>query len=128
MSSSKNLSNSRAQKSASNKKNSKPASSVKFDLKNRREKRQRVFNEMKKKISFKKMSHREEAIRYFEAIINGIKKGSIELKQESESLKLYPAENLKLDIKASSDGDKEKVSFKISWLKSDDNGESLEIS
>ena len=74
------------------------------------------------------MSHREEAIRYFEAIINGIKKGSIELKQESESLKLYPAENLKLDIKASSDGDKEKVSFKISWLKSDDNGESLEIS
>ena len=69
------------------------------------------------KLNFKKSSSRDEAVTYFQAIIDGIKKGSIEFKQEGESLMLHPARDLSLEIKASAKGDNEKVTFKISWIK-----------
>lgn len=57
----------------------------------------------------------EEAVSYFEAIVQALKKGTIHLKQGENSLTLSPMAQLNVEVKASRKKDKEKISFGISW-------------
>lgn len=77
------------------------------------------------KISFESAMATEEAVNYFEAIINGLRKGSVEFRRGSEALSLQPGARVNVEVKASSKGKKEKVTFELSWSAG---GEDLEIS
>ncbi len=57
----------------------------------------------------------EEAVSYFEAILLGMKKGQIHLRQGEEQLTLRPPAHLEIEVSASRKKQKERLSFEISW-------------
>ena len=67
------------------------------------------------KVKFEGMLPREEAISYFEAIVAGMKKGTIQLRQGEESVTLKLPEQVSLEVKAATKGDKEKIRFELAW-------------
>lgn len=67
------------------------------------------------KLAFSTALSREEAVAYFEAIVGGLRKGSVEFRQGDEALALSPPEHLNIEVKASRKGEKSKISFEISW-------------
>lgn len=74
------------------------------------------------KLRFKSTMAREEAAAYFEALVKGLKKGSIHFKQGDESVDLDLASFIKVDVKASRKGSRETVAFELSW-RTDDGSE-----
>lgn len=67
------------------------------------------------KVKYESSLPRDEAIAYFEAIVKGLKKGQIQFKQGDQNVIVAPAEYLEVEVKAARKGQKEKVSFEISW-------------
>jgi len=67
------------------------------------------------KIKFKNEMQPEEAAVYFEALVDGLRKGSLQLQQAGEKLVLTPTGDLKVEIRASKKDDKSKFSFEMSW-------------
>jgi amphi-Trp domain-containing protein len=67
------------------------------------------------KIKFKNEMEKEEAVVYFEAIVDGMRRGNLMLQQGPEKLELQPKGKLKVEIKASRKDDKEEFSFELSW-------------
>ena len=116
-----------SEKKAEPKKAEPKKAAVKKEVKVPSLKKEKALKPPKHKVNFKKSSTRDESVAYFQAIINGIKKGAIEFKQEEESIKLSPSQELSVEVKASSKGDKEKVTFKISWTKANAAESKLEI-
>lgn len=57
----------------------------------------------------------EEAVSYFEALVGGLRKGTINLKQGEESLTLIPQPFLDVEVKAVRKKNKEKISFELQW-------------
>jgi amphi-Trp domain-containing protein len=69
----------------------------------------------KSRISFEGFMPADEAVAYFEAIVKGLKKGSVEFKQGEDSLALSPPAYLTVGVKASRKGSRAKISFEMSW-------------
>ena len=67
-------------------------------------------------IDYESRMNREEAVAYFDALVAGLKQGSVRFKQGDETVVIRPAELVDVEIKARSSGRKEKVRFEISWL------------
>jgi len=67
------------------------------------------------KVKFESVLAKEEAVSYFEALIEGLKKGTIQLKQGSHTIVLKPNGQVSIEVKASRKGDKEKLAFEITW-------------
>ena len=65
----------------------------------------------KSKIKFDSGMSREEAVAYFEAIVNGLKKGSLVFRQNEETLELAVGDQVEVEVKASRKGDSESVRF-----------------
>lgn len=53
--------------------------------------------------------------KYFQSLIEGFENGKILLQTEEEEIAMYPNDLLKFSIKAKTDGDKSKLTLKISW-------------
>jgi amphi-Trp domain-containing protein len=70
------------------------------------------------KIKFDSILPREEAVSYFEALIAGMKKGTIQLRKGEESVTLKPTARVAVEVRASKKADTEKISFEIVWKKS----------
>jgi amphi-Trp domain-containing protein len=58
---------------------------------------------------------RDEAVAYFAALVDGLRHGHLQFKQRDEALELDPAPQVAVEVKASRKGEKEKVSFELSW-------------
>ena len=69
----------------------------------------------KSKLHFESMLTRDEAAAYFEAIVKGLRKGSIHFHQSEDSLLLAPAEHVGVEVKASQKGGREKLVFEVMW-------------
>lgn len=69
----------------------------------------------KSEVKFEGMLAREEAISYFEAIVRGMKKGSIHLQQGDGDLTLSPQPNVEMEVRASQKKNRERLSFELSW-------------
>ena len=69
----------------------------------------------KTEVKFQSVMPLEEAVSYFEAIVTGMKKGSIHFKQDDQSLKLSPPGHLSVEVKAGSKKDKQRISFELEW-------------
>jgi amphi-Trp domain-containing protein len=67
------------------------------------------------KVKYEGVLAREEAVSYFEALIEGLKKGTLQLKQGGESIVLRPTAQVAVEVKAARKGDKEKLAFEITW-------------
>lgn len=67
------------------------------------------------RIKFQGSLSREEAVAYFEAIVAGLKKGSVQFKQGKESLEMSPPDHLEVEVRAARRGSKQAVSFELSW-------------
>ncbi|MCA9503547.1 MAG: amphi-Trp domain-containing protein [Spirochaetaceae bacterium] len=67
------------------------------------------------KLSFGSSMDRDEVAAYFEAIVAGLRQGSIHFRQKDEALTLSPPERVELEVKASSKRGKERLSFEIAW-------------
>jgi amphi-Trp domain-containing protein len=80
------------------------------------------------KVKFESQLAREEAVSYFEALVEGMKKGTIQLKQGSDSITLRPAGQVAVEVKASRKGDKEKITFEIAWRSGEAADRNLKIS
>jgi len=78
------------------------------------------------KIKYESVLPREEAVSYFEAIVAGMKKGTIQLKQGDESVILKPADRVAVEVKGSQKGDTERISFELVWRHT--SGSDLKIS
>lgn len=57
----------------------------------------------------------EEAVSYFEALLAGMRKGTISLKQGEKQLALAPPAFLDVEVKAVRKKEKEKISFELTW-------------
>lgn len=57
----------------------------------------------------------DEAVSYFEAIVSGLKKGTINFKQGENTITLMPPAHLDVEVRARKKRDKEKISFELSW-------------
>ncbi|MCA9727781.1 MAG: amphi-Trp domain-containing protein [Candidatus Eisenbacteria bacterium] len=57
----------------------------------------------------------EEAVSYFEAIVNGMRNGAITITRGDTELHLRPQESIELAVKASRKKNKERISFEIEW-------------
>jgi len=58
---------------------------------------------------------RDEAVAYFDALVAGLKKGSVRFKQGDETVIVNPSDLVDVEIRARTKGDKEKVTFELSW-------------
>lgn len=67
------------------------------------------------KIKFKNEMESDEAVVYFAAIVDGLKRGSLVLQQGDERLELKPHGKLKVKVKAARKEDKENFSLELSW-------------
>lgn len=79
----------------------------------------------KGKVKFENAMPREEAVSYFQAILDGLKQGKLHFKQGDKTLAVTPADHLTIEVKASRKGLREKVSFELSWEHSE--AQALEI-
>lgn len=82
----------------------------------------------KAKLSFEAGMDVEEAVSYFEAIIAGMKKGTIQFRRGDEQLDLTPAPYVNVKVKAATKGSKEKIEFELSWSSDAGKPGDLEIS
>ena len=73
----------------------------------------------KAKIKFESLMQRGEAVTYFSALVDGLRHGHLQFKQRDETVELSPAEQVQVEVRASRKGDKEKVSFELSWRTGD---------
>jgi amphi-Trp domain-containing protein len=71
--------------------------------------------ESKGKFKFDSTMRRDEAVAYFEAIVAGLKQGTIQFKQGERSLTVHPAPHLEVSVRASKKGKQQSVSFEITW-------------
>ncbi len=69
----------------------------------------------KSKVKFKSVMLREEAISYFEAVVAGLKRGSIQIRQGDDSIVLKPTLQLDVTVKAVSKDQDESIEFEIRW-------------
>ncbi len=72
-------------------------------------------SDKKTKVSFDAHMGREEAVSYFEAIVAGLKSGTIQFRQGEESLTLDVGDQVAVAVKAQRKGEKGKVTFELSW-------------
>jgi len=69
----------------------------------------------KGRVSHSIVLSRDEAAAYVEAIVSGLRSGSIRFRQGERRVVLRPAGQLTLSIKARDGGKKEGFAFEISW-------------
>lgn len=67
------------------------------------------------RLKFKNVMQPAEAAVYFEAIVDGLRRGSLQLQHTGEKLVLEPVGDLKVEIKASRKDRKQKLSFEVNW-------------
>ncbi|HER25652.1 MAG TPA: amphi-Trp domain-containing protein, partial [Rhodospirillales bacterium] len=67
------------------------------------------------KIHFESAMQRDEAVAYFEAIIGGLKKGTIQFKSDKDTVIVRPPENVGVEVRAGTKGKTEHVTFNLSW-------------
>lgn len=79
------------------------------------EKSEKSDKPKKLKINYEATMPRDEAVSYFEAIVGGLRSGRLEFKQDGDSLILSPPDQLEIEVKAQSKGDKAKIVFEIAW-------------
>ena len=79
----------------------------------------------KGKIKFENKLPRQEAVAYFEAIVESLKTGALSLTQGDDIVELAPGAMVSIEVKASKKGSKEKIAFELEW---DTEEESLQIS
>jgi len=72
-------------------------------------------SDKKTKVSFDATMGREEAVSYFEAIVAGLRSGTIQFRQGEESLTLDVGDQVAVAVKAQRKGEKGKVTFELSW-------------
>jgi len=68
------------------------------------------------KIVYESRMQRLEAVNYFDALISGLKKGSVQFKQGDETVVVTPSELDAVEIVAKTKGRKERVTFELSWI------------
>lgn len=56
-----------------------------------------------------------EAVSYFEAIVAGLKKGSISVRHGDQDVTLTPSTSVEVEVKAARKKKKEGITFKMSW-------------
>jgi amphi-Trp domain-containing protein len=69
----------------------------------------------KHKVEFESMLTRDEAAAYFEAIVSGLRKGSIHFHRSDHSLTLSPGQHVGVEVKATQKGGREKLVFELVW-------------
>ena len=57
----------------------------------------------------------EEAVSYFEAIVAGLKKGTLHLRQGERVLTMNPPGHLDLEVVAARKKGRERISFELTW-------------
>ncbi|MEZ4331598.1 MAG: amphi-Trp domain-containing protein [Myxococcota bacterium] len=67
------------------------------------------------KLQFEGELDRSEVAAYLEAIVRGLRSGSLQFRREEESLALTPAERVDVSVKASSRKGREGVRFELEW-------------
>lgn len=73
----------------------------------------------KSKLEYRNQMSLDEAVAYFEAIVDGLKNKKIEFHKDDETISLKPQEQIVVEVKASAKGERSKVSFKMSWSEFD---------
>jgi amphi-Trp domain-containing protein len=71
--------------------------------------------ESKGKFKHDSTLRRDEAVAYFQAIVSGLKQGTIHFKQGDKELTVHPAPHLEVSVRASKKGKYQSVSFEIGW-------------
>lgn len=69
----------------------------------------------KTKICYSGSITRDELIRYFEAVVVGLRQGTIKFAQESQVVALHPGDTVEFQLKAARKAHLEKVVFELSW-------------
>lgn len=67
------------------------------------------------KLRFEGELERAEVAAYLEAIVRGLRSGSLQFRREETSLALSPADRVDFSVKASSKKGRESVSFELEW-------------
>lgn len=71
------------------------------------------------KLRFKSTLAREEAAAYFEAIVAGMRNGSIHMKQGGDAMDLELPSFVKVDVRATRKGGRASLSFELQWRAED---------
>jgi len=90
------------------------------------EEQEAMSDDGKGKFKFESTMRRDEAVAYFEAIVSGLKQGSLHFKQGDRSLTVNPGSVVEIQVKAARKGKEAKVAFEIEW--NTENESELEIS
>lgn len=66
-------------------------------------------------VKFENTMALDEAVSYFEAIVAGFKKGTINLRSGDRNVTLTPTAHVEVEVKAVSKKKKEGITFEIMW-------------
>jgi amphi-Trp domain-containing protein len=69
----------------------------------------------KQEVKFESSMAVEETVAYLEAIVAGIKKGAVSLKQADQSVTLKPVGDVDVEVKAVHKKKKEEITIELSW-------------
>jgi amphi-Trp domain-containing protein len=67
------------------------------------------------RIEFNALLSREEAVAYFESIVDGLRRGSLRLNQGTNEVTLAPTAQLEVSVEARVKDGKERLIFDLSW-------------
>lgn len=67
------------------------------------------------KLRFESPVGRDEVAAYFEAIVEGLRKGTLQFRQGEDSLILSPPDRVGIEVKVERKSGREKLSFEIEW-------------
>ena len=67
------------------------------------------------KLRFESPVGRDEVAAYFEAIVEGLRKGSLQFRQGEDALILSPPDRVEIEVKVERKSGREKLSFEIEW-------------
>jgi len=67
------------------------------------------------KLRFESPVGRDEVAAYFEAIVEGLRKGSLQFRQGEQSLILSPPDRVEIGVKVERKSGREKLQFEIEW-------------
>lgn len=69
----------------------------------------------KKAIEIEETMNREQVATFFRMLANGLQSGTLDLKNDKESLTLSPSDMISVEIGAKQKKDKSKFSLEMSW-------------
>ena len=86
-----------------------------------------VMEDTEQSFEFESLQDRERILKYLEALVDGVRHGTITLEYGAQSMTLSPSGLIELELRGKRRGGRAKLSVRLAWREDAGRGPNLEI-